>query len=289
MSGFSREAVESVKRSTVAIGLAKSNLEIASIIGTGFLVDVTGIIITAGHVFDGCKTAKQYHLRFEKMETNIAAFRPIHDSKTLDFDRGLLTNIKKIKYSGKNKNAPLLNIDLGYGILSKPFPDIEPLGIEPPTKIEPLNQIGMVGFPAGHHTLDTKGENMGVRYSPTVQLGRIGSLLPFDDAPNPYGIQTDIIGVGGSSGSPLIDPAAGSVLGMAQHVLPGGAEVEGILDMATGKKLKSYGTSTVGQVYGISNHVLFPVTKDVKEFYKTGKIKDIKIDVTGLDFGYQVL
>lgn len=289
MSNFNRDAIKDLKHSIVAIGLANSKLEIVTILGTGFFIDPKGILITAKHVFDDCKTTQKYYSRVEKIETNIAAFRPITTQTTLDFDKGLIKNIKSIKFSFKNKIFPLFSIDLAYGLLATPFPDLNPLSIEPPTKLETMNQIGMCGFPAGRHSLDTKGEHMGLRFSSTFQLGRIGSLLPFDDAPNPYGVQTDIIGVGGSSGSPLVDPATGSVLGLAQKVLPANVETEGIIDFKTKKKLKSFGSATIGQVYGISNHVLFPATKSIKEFYINGKSVDIKIDVTGLDFGSKVL
>ena len=289
MSNFNRDAIKDLKQSIVAIGLANSKLEIVSIIGTGFLIDPKGILITAKHVFDDCKTSQVYYSRFKKIETNIAAFRPITTQSTLDFDKGLIKNIKSIKFSSKNKIFPLFDIDLAFGLLATPFPDLNPLSIEPPSKLETMNQIGMCGFPAGHHSLDTKGEYIGIRFSPTFQLGRIGSLLPFDDAPNPYGLQTGIIGVGGSSGSPLVDPATGSVVGLAQKVLPSNVETEGIIDFTTNEKLKSFGSATIGQVYGISNHVLFPATKSMREFYLNGKSEDIKIDVTGLDFGSKTL
>ena len=35
----------------------------------------------------------------------------------------------------------------------------------------------------------------------------------------PWGIQTDIVAIGGSSGSPIIDPNDGEVIGMAQQVI----------------------------------------------------------------------
>jgi len=289
MSSFNRGAIRDVKRSTVAIGLANSNLEIVSIVGTGFIVDSSGIIITAGHVFDDCKTSQLYYSRHEHIETRIAAFRPFHTPTKFSMDKGVFSSIKKIKSSFKNENLPLFNIDLAYGLLATPFPDVEPMSIESEIPLETMNQVGMCGFPAGKHALDTTGEHIGHRFSPTFQLGRIGSLLPFDDAPNPYGIQTDIIGVGGSSGSPLIDPATGTVVGLAQKVLPANVETTGIIDFEKRKELQSFGSATIGQVYGISNHVLFPATKAIKEFFSAGKSGEIKIDITGLDFGSKIL
>ena len=38
-------------------------------------------------------------------------------------------------------------------------------------------------------------------------------------SPKPWGIQTDIVAVGGSSGSPILDPSSREVIGMAQQVI----------------------------------------------------------------------
>ena len=35
----------------------------------------------------------------------------------------------------------------------------------------------------------------------------------------PWGIQTDIVAVGGYSGSPILDPSSREVISMAQHVI----------------------------------------------------------------------
>ena len=107
-------------------------------------------------------------------------------------------------------------MDLAFGILKTPYQDLKALPIKEPQPLKLLDEIAICGYPAGQHSLDPSGEFSGQRFSPIFQTGRIGGFLAFDEAPLPYGIQTDIIGVGGSSGSPLIDPNDGSVVGMAQ-------------------------------------------------------------------------
>ena len=37
-----------------------------------------------------------------------------------------------------------------------------------------------------------------------IQSGRIAGLMPHDESPKPWGIQTDIVAVGGSGGSPIL-------------------------------------------------------------------------------------
>lgn len=288
MSNFNREAIKDVKKSIVAIGLVDSKLKIKNILGTGIVVDKKGIILSANHVFKDCKTTKEWYSIKEKISTDLAVFRPIYENNEFYFDKALIeTEIQEVIYPGEN-STPLFDLDLGYAKMKKPFEDISVLPINPPEKLEPLNAIGMCGFPAGEHTLDVSGEHIGLRYSPTVQLGRIGSLLPFDDAEKPYGIQTDIIGVGGSSGSPLIDPATGYVIGLAQKVLPADVTVY-TKNFSENKTYKGFGSATIGQVYGISNHILYPCTNAMRKHCQTGKIEDFKISVTGLDWGTSVL
>jgi hypothetical protein len=41
------------------------------------------------------------------------------------------------------------------------------------------------------------GDGEGIRLSPIIQSGRIAGLMPHDESPKPWGIQTDIIAVGG--------------------------------------------------------------------------------------------
>lgn len=75
-------------------------------------------------------------------------------------------------------------------------------------------------------------------------------MLPFDDAKSPFGIQTDIIGVGGSSGSPIINPNNGKIIGIAQQVIPADVEVK-IQNYELNKELHGFGMAKIGQVYGI--------------------------------------
>lgn len=48
--------------------------------------------------------------------------------------------------------------------------------------------------------------------NPIIQFGHIVGLMPYDESSAPWGIQTDIVAVGGSSGSPIVDPNNGEVI-----------------------------------------------------------------------------
>jgi hypothetical protein len=88
------------------------------------------------------------------------------------------------------------------------------------------------------HVCPTISVYIGKRLSPVIQFGRVGSLFPVDNSPVPNGLQTDIVGTAGSSGSAIVD-LNGNVVGLALEVL--GA------DVMVGNKLY---TVKIGLVYG---------------------------------------
>jgi hypothetical protein len=117
------------------------------------------------------------------------------------------------------------------------------------------------------------------RFSPVLQFGRISGLMPLDVSPDPYGIQTDIIGTGGSSGSPIVDKLDGKVIGIAQRVLPSNTIT--IIDQK-----EIYGTAKIGLVYGITNHVIYDLPKKTKDFFEKGIKIDINFASTGFDLQF---
>jgi len=84
-------------------------------------------------------------------------------------------------------------------------------------------------------------------------------------------IQTDIVGTGGSSGSPIIDLEECKVIGIAQQVILGGVN--------TNDK-SIYGTARVGLVYGVTNHLLYGLTENVSGFLEKGEKMQIKVNTT---------
>ncbi len=217
------------------------------------------------------------------METFGAVFRAIHTPKELNLDTAIIEKYEIIKEIKSSEQFPLINMDLAAVKLKEKFPDFHALAVRPPSQFNVLDAVAMCGYPGGEHSLDLHGKRIGVRYSPVFQTGRIGGLLPMDDAEKPYGIQTDIVGVGGSSGSPLLDPNDGDVIGIAQKVIPANVQVE---VKNHDDVLQGFGEATIGLTYGITNHILYPMIRGIREHFETGKDIDAKIDVTGLDFKY---
>jgi hypothetical protein len=102
--------------------------------------------------------------------------------------------------------------------------------------------------------------------------------MPYDDADIPYGIQTDIIGTGGSSGSPIVN-MNGELLGIAQRVLP--AEV-----MKSGSESQEGDegevTAKIGITYGLVNHYFPEMLSSAREFFDKGTAPRLNFNYTGL-------
>jgi hypothetical protein len=107
--------------------------------------------------------------------------------------------------------------------------------------------------------------------SPVFQFGRIAGLFPTDDNPNPWGIQTDIIAMGGSSGSPIVNPNSGEVLGMAQDVIATMTTVDrygmppSLYELTKGPL---YGIAPIGLAYGVSNQILSMLPSVAKNYFE---------------------
>jgi hypothetical protein len=103
---------------------------------------------------------------------------------------------------------------------------------------------------------------MGIHLRPIIQFGRIAGLMPYDDSNNPWGIQTDIVAMGGSSGSPIMDPSSGEVIGMAQQVIATMTTVDkdgmpsNLYELTKGPL---YGIAPIGLAYGVTNRILSPL------------------------------
>lgn len=263
-----KEIISHLKSCCLALGLTRKNdAQPFTIHGSGFFIDPDGFFVTADHVVTDMEdTLKSYRKSGIELEYRGFWFENIDDEHgqlvaiKIEHGRDVQTNIPELKEYFPDKQ------DLMIGRLSgkNNFPY---LNFNKPTKIEVFDEIFMCGYPGGGYSLRTQDQIYGDRFSPVVQYGRISSLLPTDNSHNPFGIQTDIIGTGGSSGSPIVDAETEQVLGIAQQVIPAGVNVQVKNQTASAK---------IGLVWGISNYfVTESVTKMLEvlksEFDKEGR------------------
>lgn len=267
-----KKKISDLKSSVVAIGLKKLEDPFPlEIIGSGFLFDPAGYVMSAAHVFKKCEFLQK---EYKKNGQKIAVVAYVVDLKKnlseslfmpLQFEK---ISVEYLATQLKDSAAPE-NMDIGYGKLSRKhnYPSLEIVS----ETMEVSDEILLCGYPGGSQTFSLiKNKESGMRFSPVLQFGRISGFMAHDNDPIPYGLQTDIVGTEGSSGSPILNDD-GQVIGLSQSVLYSYFE-------SKDKTIK--GTTKLGLVWGTSNIILSPVAKAAKHYFETGDNEPIPIPFT---------
>lgn len=189
------------------------------------LVSSRGYVVTAKHVLDNCDeiiAASDKHI----VELEIAVLSVTTSGSSADVR--VMREVTTYAFTVIDSANYVVPIDPDVGVIfpgngvndigGTPFLDIK----QPPSRLDLYQNAVMCGYPSGDESLDMFRKHRGLRLSPVLQVGHITGLMPTDERKIPWGMQTDIIGTGGSSGSAIVDPTDGSVVGIAQNVFRGG-------------------------------------------------------------------
>jgi hypothetical protein len=283
------DVLSAVKTATVAIGLANRDTgDILSSFGTGFFIGGE-YIVSSAHVFSQCIKYNNYYK--EKGKGIAGVYSAFNINSRVDQLQSNTYNIESaIRLPSLTEAAGFtgsLDLDLGIGKLDYRSDNF--LHIRQSSRLKLYEDIAMCGYPSGRISLILYKNNhedpMGIRLSPIIQFGRIAGLFPTDDNPNPWGIQTDIIAMGGSSGSPIVDPNNGEVLGMAQDVIATMTTVDkdgmppSIYELSKGPL---YGIAPIGLAYGVSNQILSLLPNVAKNHFEKNLPPDFLFQDTGV-------
>jgi S1-C subfamily serine protease len=256
-----------IKSATIAIALIRKNTreehEALQIVGSGFLVSEDGYFITAHHVVDSCERLRSaYQAADQTLRVAVLRVDSTSDSVVLSMS-DVVGGISLLDTSSENYVGPN-NLDVFIGRINTkskcPYLEIK----ADSDKVEILDEVIMSGYPGGHKTLDMYGELYSPRFNPIIQIGRISGFIPTDDHPNPVGVQTDIIGTAGSSGSPIIDLRDGKVVAIAQRVITSQVDI-------AFKEESIETVAIIGLMYGLHGRVFHDLPRKAKEYYTTGK------------------
>jgi len=277
-----RDLIPNLKSSCISIGIKEENDSEPIVIGgSGFFIDPTGFFITATHVVDGLKkTIKELEDNGSKnLKLAVFVTQNTEDKvQIFPFNVGYV-GAMEIKPPGEYLGPKEYDLALGKIIgsdLNVPF-----LKIKSPCKLELFTEILMCGYPGGEFSFNINLKKDAIKTSPLLQIGRISGLMTADNTVQPTGIITDIIGTGGSSGSPIVESNDGEVIGVAQNVIPGG--VYSLPE--ENKKPKGIGSAVIGLTFGVSNYLLNPaVTATLEQIKKIlDKKGNLKSNVREID------
>jgi len=277
-----------IKTATVAIGLANRDTgDILCSVGTGFFIGGE-YIVSPAHVFSQCiKYNTYYREKGKGIEGVYSAFNVTSEgehlqSNTYNVERAI--RLPALKEAADFTGS--LDLDLGIGKLDHRSDNF--LHIRQPSRLKLYEEIAMCGYPSGRISLILYKNNhedaIGIRLNPVIQFGRIAGLFPSDDNSNPWGIQTDIIAMGGSSGSPIVDPNSGEVLGMAQDVIATMTTIDkyGMPPSLYGlTKGPLYGIAPIGLAYGVSSQILSLLPSIAKKYFEKNLLPDSLFQDTG--------
>ena len=277
---FKAGLLKRVKASTVAIGLInKDTKEVISTFGTGFFLGGK-YIVSSAHVFSQCLNYNSlYKEKNNRFEGIYSAFRVSSRGQKLDLDTYRICESIRLppvkEVAGFNGS---IDLDVGLGKLDRTSDGFLP--IKEPGQLELYQDIAMCGYPSGRLSLILyrNEEGVGMHLNPIIQFGHIAGLMPYDESSTPWGIQTDIVAIGGSSGSPIIDPSDGEVIGMAQQVISTMTTVykEGMpTNLYKLTKGPLYGVAPLGLAYGVSNMILSLLPNISKNYFERGYPPDL--------------
>lgn len=272
-----------IKFSTVGIGVHNYTKNEIHLVGSGFYYDTRGYLITAGHVLKSVERINQLLKNRDQKVKNISINLNIVDNDKMTVEED---EIELILYPVNSKyqvdpTRPLI-FDIGIGKIKptrKKYPFLKIRKAQEVTRQEPgeLGEaVAICGYPAGEESFSFKiGLYMGFRFSPIMQFGRVASYLPFDDSLH-YGIQTDILSTGGSSGSPIVSLATGEVVGVSQKIIPSYVSVK--VPEKAQKRVRMppqlEGYAKVGIVYGDSFNMISDIVNLTKDRF------DEHLDIT---------
>ena len=272
------DKLKGVKSAIVAIGLSnKDTSDVISSFGTGFFIGGE-YIVSSAHVFNQCLNYNTiYKEKNNGLEGMYSAFSITISEDLLDLNTHRIDEsirLPPVKVAGFRGS---IDLDIGVGKLDRPSDNF--LTIKEPCGLKLYDEIVICGYPSGRLSLILykNGDGEGIRLSPIIQSRHIAGLMPHDESPRPWGIQTDIVSVGGTSGSPILDPSSGEIIGMAQNVIATMTTVDkegmpsNLYELTKGPL---YGVAPIGLAYGVTNQIL-SLLPNISDYFEGGLPPDI--------------
>jgi hypothetical protein len=178
------------------------------ILGTGFVVDSRGLIVTNRHVSAALQTRPTEDIF-------VAFFRHVREPdgrvgvgvlfRNVTMWYGLGSFEPTGRYFGATPDMDFLTVDAR---------DLDSLVINSDAfALRMGTEVVSVGFPSGRERLTPNGGPVPSQFHPFARRGIVSSVMPCPSA-YPHGFSIDVLHEGGSSGSPICSTEDGRVLGL---------------------------------------------------------------------------
>jgi S1-C subfamily serine protease len=231
---MNRDLFKRVKRATVALGVMDPTSKAApfQILGTGFCIDATGIVITCRHVLDAFMSkpimqqiqemAQEEHNQDEDVLVTgpLSEFRVIRPYAIFYDTESSRENMYAFPVPVEHAMAKT-DFDLGMvrvplHVRYKPagYPTLE---IEDYENVEEGDEIALCGFPLGTFLQQQLGT-----ITSSFSKGIVSSIIPAPGIAVEYvkGFQLNIAATHGNSGGPVFSLTSGKVFGVLTEGLP---------------------------------------------------------------------
>ena len=209
MSQSLAQTYSAIKPAVVAIvGNISLTSDFSPIIGTGFIVDESGIIATNHHVIEAIgKLPKRKDQVQSRWPASVILF---YNAPGIGMGNFVMP-IKATMSARLGQPTPYESERPDIALIRVAYNDLPAVSLESTPTFHEGDDVATAGFPLGDQLFRSHGK-IG-QINPTLRKGIIGSILPFP-CDHPHGLLLDMEIQGGSSGSPLFRIEEPKIIGI---------------------------------------------------------------------------